>query len=309
MEPRLSGWGLGMGEGELADFERYAAERRGQVNAALDRYSQYDADCPARLRDAIRHSLLAPGKRLRPLLVLMSAEACGCVIERAMPAACAVEMVHTYSLIHDDLPAMDDDDLRRGLPTCHAAYGEALAILAGDALLAQAFEVLASDLAEPHVAARCCRELGRAAGAGQLVGGQADDLAAETLGGGPDDLEKIHRRETGAMFLVSLRLGAIIAGADEDRLRRLDHYGRTLGLAFQIVDDLLDVKGDAQALGKRVGKDSDRGKLTFPGVWGVEASRVRAAELIREAVAAVSEWGDGARQLIGLAHYVLERNR
>ncbi|MFO0871991.1 MAG: farnesyl diphosphate synthase [Pirellulales bacterium] len=298
-----------MQDGERGEFERYVAQCRQEVNAALERYTAYDADCPATLGQAIRHSLLAPGKRLRPLLVLMAAEACGCARERALPAACAVEMVHTYSLIHDDLPAMDDDDLRRGLPTCHAVYGEAVAILAGDALLAQAFEVVAGEGGPGELAARGCLELARAAGPSALVGGQVDDLAAETAGGGPDDLERIHRRKTGAMFLVSLRLGALAAGADAAQLAALDRYGRALGLAFQIVDDLLDVKGDAATVGKRVGKDSARGKLTFPGVWGEAASRERAARLVGEAIEAVAPWGDRARYLIGLARYVLERNR
>ncbi|MFO0906648.1 MAG: farnesyl diphosphate synthase [Pirellulales bacterium] len=295
--------------GRIEVFERYMAARRSDVEAALDAYADYDDDCPTDLRKAIRHSLLAPGKRLRPLLVLMSGEACGCAASQLMPAACAVEMVHTYSLIHDDLPAMDDDDLRRGLPTCHAAFGEALAILAGDALLAQGFEVLARDIRPAAVAARCCAELGRAAGASALVGGQADDLAAETRGGGPAELERIHRRKTGAMFLVSLRLGGVIAGADDARLAALETYGKTLGLAFQIVDDLLDVAGSEGALGKRVGKDSDRGKLTFPGVWGVDESRRRARELVEEAMASVEPWGAPAATLVGLAQYVLERNR
>ena len=295
--------------GRIEDFERYMAARRSDVEAALDAYTVYDDDCPADLRKAIRHSLLAPGKRLRPLLVLMSGEACGCATDRLLPAACAVEMVHTYSLIHDDLPAMDDDDLRRGLPTCHAAFGEALAILAGDALLAQAFEVLARDVRPASLAARCCAELGRAAGASALVGGQADDLGAETRGGGPTELERIHRRKTGAMFLASLRLGGVIAESDDGRLAALDAYGKKLGLAFQIVDDLLDVAGNEGALGKRVGKDSDRGKLTFPGVWGVEESRRRARELVEEAMAAVAPWGESSAMLVGLAQYVLERNR
>jgi geranylgeranyl diphosphate synthase type II len=300
-------------EGLGESFESYAAEMRIEVNAALDRFSTYDDDCPATLRAAIRHSLLAPGKRLRPLLVLMAAEACGgdrgLTVPAAMSAACAVEMVHTYSLIHDDLPAMDNDDLRRGLPTCHAAFGEPVAILAGDALLAQAFEVLAAGTRPADVAAACCVELGRAAGATALVGGQADDLAAERSGGGREDLERIHRRKTGALFLASLRMGGLIGGATPAQLNDLTEYGRRLGLAFQIVDDLLDAGGDASAVGKRVGKDSDRGKLTFPRLWGLEASRERAATLVRDAVSAVSPWGEASRQLVGLARFVLERNR
>ena len=188
-----------------------------QIDAALDRYTDFSADCPGRLREAIRYSLLAPGKRLRPMLVLFAAEACGSNSGAAIPAACAVEMVHTYSLIHDDLPAMDDDDLRRGRPTCHKAFGEAVAILAGDALLALAFEVLASHVHPPLAAARCCAVLAEAAGATALVGGQADDLALEFTAGDMATLENIHRRKTGAMFVASLRLAGYVAGADAAR--------------------------------------------------------------------------------------------
>ncbi|MGE0760840.1 MAG: polyprenyl synthetase family protein [Pirellulaceae bacterium] len=292
-----------------AELNSYSAAARTEIEAALRRYTEFDPDCPARLRDAIRHSLLAPGKRLRPMLVLMAAEACGCDRQRAMPAACAVEMVHTYSLIHDDLPAMDDDDLRRGIPTCHAAFDEATAILAGDALLARAFEVLATDIDPPTVAVRCCAELGQAAGASALVGGQADDLAAEFREGTLEELERIHRRKTGAMFRVSLRLGGLVAQATNEQLAALDTYGRCLGLAFQIVDDLLDVQGSTDAMGKRAAKDSDRGKLTFPALLGATESRARAKALIDQACAAVSIFMNDSHSLVSLARFVLERNR
>jgi geranylgeranyl diphosphate synthase type II len=278
------------------------------VDAALDSYATYDGDCPENLAAAIRHSLLAPCKRLRPLLVLMAAEACGYDASGALPAACAVEMIHTYSLIHDDLPAMDDDDMRRGRPSCHAKFGEATAILAGDALLAQAFEVLAIDTQPASVAARCCAELARAAGASALVGGQEDDLRSEFTGGGLEQLEAIHRRKTGAMIRVALRLGGIVAEADDKRLAALDTYGEKLGLAFQIVDDLLDLRGDEAALGKRTRKDGDHGKLTFPALLGEVESNRRAAELIDEAIAALVPLAQEAGQLEALARYVLERN-
>lgn len=290
-------------------FSAYAKETRVEIDAALERCTDFDTDCPAKLRDAIQHSLLAPCKRLRPLLVLMAAEACGSDREAAMPAACAVEMVHTYSLIHDDLPAMDDDDLRRGRPTCHAKYGEAMGILAGDALLTKAFEILARDLRDGAVAAACCVELAKAAGASGMVGGQVDDLAAEFQEAGIEQLEHIHRRKTGAMFLVSLRLGALVAGADGEQLAALATYGSKLGLAFQIADDLLDVGGDEVAMGKRIGKDSGRGKLTFPALLGVDESRRRAGQLIEEACAALAIFGANASQLDALARYVVERNR
>lgn len=286
----------------------YSQQIRERIDRALDDYTQFDAGCPRQLAEAMRYSLLAPGKRLRPMMVLLASEACQGSSSAALPAACAVEMVHTYSLIHDDLPAMDDDDLRRGRPTCHKAFNEAVAILAGDALLTLAFEVLARHVQPPEVAAKCCAALAQAAGATELVGGQADDLAGEFSDGGLEMLEAIHRRKTGAMFLVSLHLGALVAGADAQQQAILREYGQRLGLAFQITDDLLDVRGDAQAMGKRVGKDSGRGKLTFPGILGIEESSRRAQELVEQAQEALTPLGSPAAGLHALAQYVLERN-
>lgn len=297
-----------MVETSAITFDAYADEVRDEIEAALRRWTEFDGDCPDKLRNAIRHSLLAPCKRLRPLLVLMSAEACGCERSQAMAAACAVEMIHTYSLIHDDLPAMDDDDLRRGQPSCHAQFDEATAILAGDALLTRAFEIMAMEISPASVAARCCAELANAAGASGMVAGQVVDLAGKTDLGGISELEGIHRRKTGAMFRVSLRLGAIVAQAHPDQLRRLDVYGQKLGLAFQIIDDVLDVDGSETAMGKRTGKDSGRGKLTFPRLLGLEASQTRAKQLIDDACAAVCEFGARANHLESLARYVVERN-
>jgi geranylgeranyl diphosphate synthase type II len=278
------------------------------VDLALDEFTRFPAGCPMRLAEAIRYSLLAPGKRLRPTLVLWAAEACGCEERRAMPAACAVEMVHCYSLIHDDLPAMDNDDLRRGRPTCHKAFDETTAILAGDALLALAFEVVARHTQPPKVAAECCAALAKAAGPTALVGGQADDLDRALATSGLAALETIHERKTGAMIRASLQLGALVAEATPEQRRALDMYGGRLGLAFQISDDLLDVQGDQAALGKRVGKDSGQGKLTFPGVLGVDESLRRAQVLIDEACMAISDFGSQAGKLEALARYVLERN-
>ena len=289
-------------------FQENSHVLRADIERALDAYTHYGDDCPRRLREAIRHSLLAPGKRLRPLLVLMAAEACGSSIGRALPAACAVEMIHTYSLIHDDLPAMDDDDMRRGRPSCHARFGEALAILAGDALLAQAFEILARDITPAFVAARCCAELATAAGALALVGGQADDLSAEFQEGDLLQLESIHRRKTGALLLASLRLGGLVAEATGRQFAALTRYGECLGLAFQITDDLLDLQGDPIALGKRTGKDEGRGKLTFPSILGVEMSRQRAEQLVREALSALDGMTPMSANLEGLARYVLHRS-
>jgi geranylgeranyl diphosphate synthase type II len=297
---------LSCGSAPITD-QMIAARRL--VDAALERYSDLPADCPAQLREAIRYSLLAPCKRLRPTLVLFAAEACGSTWEAALPAACAVEMIHTYSLIHDDLPAMDNDDLRRGRPTCHKAFGEAVAILAGDGLLALAFEVMARDLADADVAARCCSALSAAAGPTALVGGQADDLAAQFTDADLTALEHIHRRKTGAMFVASLRLGGYVALADQPRQLALEKFGQKIGLAFQIADDLLDVDGDEAKLGKRVGKDSKQGKLTFPGLLGIDESRRRAQGLIDEACAALAPLGDDRFRLDALAHYVVKRNR
>ena len=291
-----------------AHFVDYSRQLRQEVDEALVHYTTYDTDCPAHLADAIRHSLLAPAKRLRPLLVLMACDACGYDLRKALPAACAVEMIHTYSLIHDDLPAMDDDELRRGRPTCHVAFGEATAILAGDALLAQAFEIIASNVQPAEVAARCVVELARAAGASELVGGQEDDLKAEFTDGGIEQLERIHRRKTGAMIRVALRLGGLVAQAAESQLAALDTYGEKIGLAFQIIDDLLDLNGDEATMGKRLQKDSAKGKLTFPAVLGEAESRRRAATLIDEACSAVAVFGDRSAGLEALARYVVERN-
>ncbi|MEN6498163.1 MAG: polyprenyl synthetase family protein [Thermoguttaceae bacterium] len=296
---------------QTADFQltRYAGEVRQRVDAALQAYTNFAAGCPVRLREAIQYSLLAPGKRLRPMLVLMAAEACGGTAEAALPAACAVEMIHTYSLIHDDLPAMDDDDLRRGLPTCHKKFDEATAILAGDALLALAFEVLAKDVRPPAVAAACGAALAESAGACHLVGGQADDMDGGWQDGGLRALEGLHQRKTGAMIRVSLRLGAMIAGADQSQLDALDEYGWRLGLAFQVTDDLLDVCGDETQVGKRLGKDSHQGKVTFPTLLGIDGSRQRAQQLITEACDALAPFVTRTGGLEAVARYVLERNR
>ena len=285
-----------------------------EIEAALRKYTCLPTGCPDALREAIRYSLLAPGKRVRPLLVLMAAEACGGTLSAAMPAACAVEMIHAYSLIHDDLPAMDDDDLRRGRPTCHKVFGEALAILAGDSLLSLSFQVLAEGIRPPDVAAACCAALAEASGPCQLVGGQADDIAAER--GQPDQairdrehLEAIHARKTGAMIRVALQLGGLTAAAVPEQLMALDQYGRRLGVAFQVTDDLLDVRSTEEIMGKRVGKDAQKGRITFPGLLGIDASTAYAEQLIVEACAALQPVAPQAEGLVALARYVLERNR
>jgi len=290
----------------IAVFERF----RPQIDAALLQSASFGVDCPAHLAEAIRYALLGPGKRLRPQLVLMATEACGGSVDVAIPAACAVEMVHAYSLVHDDLPAMDDDDLRRGRPTCHKRFGEAVAILVGDALLARAFEVIATGIEPPAAAAQCCAVLSRAAGASALVGGQAADLQQEREGssGNLELLKSIHRRKTGALFVASLELGGIVAGASSYQQAVLTGYGERVGLAFQITDDLLDAVGDLAAVGKRVAKDSASGKLTFPALIGVEESRRQAAELVDEACGMIEQLGPTAEPLVTLARFVCSRD-
>jgi geranylgeranyl diphosphate synthase, type II len=282
------------------------------IDAALSRYTEFDDGCPPKLAEAIRYALLGPGKRLRPQLVLMAADACGGNIDATLPAACAVEMVHAYSLVHDDLPAMDDDDLRRGRATCHKQYGEAIAILVGDALLARAFDVLACEVKPPAIAAKCCAVLARAAGATALVGGQAVDLeCAQRVDAAEHDireLESIHRRKTGALFVAALELGGIVAGATPEQLAALAGYGRSIGLAFQITDDLLDVAGSQSAVGKRVSKDAANGKLTFPELLGVAESRRRAETLVDDACAIIEVFGPKAESLRALARFVCSRD-
>jgi geranylgeranyl diphosphate synthase type II len=299
-----------------SDLSQYLHDKRALVDARLRESIRAGDGCPESLAEAMRYSLLAPGKRLRPLLVVLAAEACGGGDRAALPAACAVEMVHTYSLIHDDLPAMDDDDLRRGLPTCHTKFGEATAILAGDALLTLAFEVIAEGY-PPATAAACCRELARGAGAAGMVGGQADDLAMESRPGSAtlDELEFLHARKTGALFRASLRMGVLSAlgerpgGADLRTLETFDAYGRLFGLAFQITDDLLDVESSAEQTGKRVRKDAARGKLTYPGLLGIAESRQRAQLLSREAREVLAPLGPAGERLADLARSIVERDR
>lgn len=282
---------------------------RRMVDRALEASIRFSSGCPRRLADAMRYGLLGPGKRLRPRLVLMAAEACGGRCQDALPAACAVEMVHAYSLIHDDLPAMDDDDLRRGRPTCHKMYGEALAILAGDALLARALEILATDVRPASKAARCVAELARAAGPTQLVGGQADDLFGITQPPSPADLEDIHHRKTGALFRVSLRLGGRIAEASAEQLEMLDTYGTKVGLAFQITDDLLDATDPARADASAARSPSRSNMAGFPEVTGAEASRRRARQLVQQACDALESWGPQGTPLVRLAREIAQRHR
>ncbi|MSQ95981.1 MAG: polyprenyl synthetase family protein [Gemmataceae bacterium] len=306
-----------MGDSVLPfNLKDYLASKQTLVERRLGDLLARETHAPANLIEAMRYSLLAPGKRLRPALVFMAEQAAGGTDEQALPAACAVEIIHTYSLIHDDLPAMDDDDLRRGMPTCHKKFGEALAILAGDALLTLAFQVLAEHYPARTTAA-CCLALAQGSGAAGMVGGQVDDLAWErpdqprTL----DALEHIHQHKTGTLFRACLKLGVHAAqgerpdGADRTLLDRLDTYGRCFGLVFQITDDLIDVEGNADDSGKRVGKDAARGKLTYPGLLGSDESRARAKALTQEAIDAVTPLGVAGEPLVHLMQFVLARDR
>ena len=287
---------------------------REAIEEALDRYSAPTEGCPERLSTAIRYSVLSPGKRIRPLLCLLACEAVSGRCEPALPAACAIEFIHVYSLIHDDLPAMDNDTLRRGKPTCHIKFDEATAILAGDSLQMLAMQVLSEEL-PPNQAIRCVQILAHAAGRQRLVGGQADDLAAEGRFGpvcldgriALEFLKSIHVRKTSALIEASLQLGGVAAGASLDHLNSLAAYGRAIGVAFQIVDDCLDVESTAEQLGKNTRKDSSLGKLTYPGLLGLDESKRLAAQLISEACAAVAVFKDRGKRMTQVAQFVLER--
>ncbi|MGZ3405704.1 MAG: polyprenyl synthetase family protein, partial [Polyangia bacterium] len=255
----------------MFDLDRYLNERKKMVEAALAAHLDRCDGAPATLREAMSWSLLAGGKRLRPILALAACEAVGGKPEEAIDAACAVEFVHTYSLIHDDLPAMDDDDFRRGRPTSHKKFGEAVAILAGDALCAEAFRVAAQNRkGREERVADVVYELARASGAVGMVGGQVIDIEATGKKISVDELETLHRAKTGELLLVAVRAGARMGGADQAAMERLTSYGRALGLAFQIVDDVLDITADLQTLGKDPGSDREAGKTTFVDLLGVD---------------------------------------
>lgn len=279
-----------------------------QVNEALERYMPDEKTPPAELHAAMRYSVFAGGKRFRPVLCLLSTRLVGGRERAALPAACAIEMVHTYSLIHDDLPAMDDDDFRRGKPTLHRKFGEATAILAGDALLTLAFETISRRVKDASVAVRLCEELSRAAGHAGMAGGQVFDLQGE--GKEPDArlVGEIHRRKTAALIRASARMGAIAGGATKAHLRDLSRFGENLGLLFQITDDLLDETGDAAAVGKRLHKDAARGKQTWPRIHGIEASREFAERLAAKCEAILRKYGPRAKLLRTVGRFLIERN-
>lgn len=297
--------------------EEFLLRWRPAIEAELDRLLPAASTWPAHLHQAIRHSVFAGGKRLRPVLALAAAGTCGGNQEAILPAACGLEMIHTYSLIHDDLPALDDDDWRRGVPTCHKAFGEATAILAGDALLTHGLGCLSkfpTETAYDAVKVSALSEVVAAIGTAGMIGGQMEDLEAEqgkaTAGvESRSRLELIHRHKTGALIRASLLIGGILSFAVSPVIEALGRFGEKLGLAFQIKDDLLDVESSRETLGKDVGKDSGRGKLTFPGVYGVSEARRILAQTIGEAQTVARALEPSGGPLVSLAEYVSRRIR
>jgi geranylgeranyl diphosphate synthase type II len=292
------------------DLPAYLADRRKRVDDALERALPAESVPPSTIHRAMRYSVFAGGKRLRPILVIAGAEAVGAPAERVMPTACALEMIHTYSLIHDDLPAMDDDDYRRGRLTNHKVFGDAVAILAGDGLLTLAFRTIAGNAAQVGDATLVCAavaEIADAAGTQGMVGGQVVDIESEGKTITPETLEYIHVHKTAALIRGSLRVGAMLGGGDDAAVAAITRGGDRLGLAFQIVDDILDVEGNLAELGKTAGSDVRKKKATYPAIHGLETSHGKARELIADAVAALAPLGPAADPIRALAHYVIER--
>jgi len=301
-----------------ASLSRSMEKNTALVDAAMEKLLAPTPDLPESIRKAMRYSLFAGGKRLRPTLVLEAAECCGLNAKKALKTAAGLEMIHTYSLIHDDLPAMDDDDLRRGKPTNHKVFGEAMAILAGDGLLTKAVEAAAENAADLKLKGREAAELIRliayGAGGEGMVGGQVADLAAEGMSkkiskaAAAKVLEAVQRRKTGALIIASLDAGAVLAGASDAKREALRDYGSCIGLAFQIADDVLDVVGDKKKMGKR-GSDRDNDKLTYASLYGVDGARAKARALVEMAHAHLKGFGRKAETLHELADYIIERDK
>jgi geranylgeranyl diphosphate synthase type II len=294
-------------QGSLSD---YLAEQVQSVDRALDEWVPEESVEPTTIHRAMRYSLFAGGKRIRPVLAIAAAHAVSPFAQGIENAAATLELIHTYSLIHDDLPALDNDDLRRGRPTCHKVFGEAMAILAGDALLTLAFEVLSR---LKHISAETkivlVQELSRAAGTvGGMIGGQVNDIEGERKEPSALLLESIHRAKTGALLRASVRMGAIYAGATDSELAALSEYGEHVGLAFQIIDDVLDVEQTSAALGKTAGKDQAQQKITFPAVYGLERSHIMAEEERQAAHRALSQFGECADRLRQIADFIVLRS-
>ena len=294
----------------FVDLKAYLEERKGVVDAALDRVLPPESVPPVTVHRSMRYSVLAPGKRLRPILVIAGAEAVGGRADEVLDTACALELIHAYSLIHDDLPAMDDDDYRRGRLTNHKVFGEAMAILAGDALLTLAFRLVAANaarVAAPAIVGEVVTEVADAAGTDGMVGGQVVDIESEGKAISPEMLDYIHLRKTAALIRASLRVGALLAGAGAEQVEAISQAGQSLGLAFQIVDDILDVEGSLAELGKSAGSDERKKKATYPSLHGLPASKRRARELIEETKRRLAPLGPAADPICALADFVFER--
>lgn len=296
---------------EATDIDKLLSESRRLVEASLDELLPAADVSPQRVHEAIRWSVFAGGKRFRPALLLASGQTFGAPVDVLLNTACALEMIHTYSLIHDDLPSMDDDDLRRGRPTCHVRYDEATAILAGDALQSLAFQAIAEhQLLEPQTRVRLITELSRAAGTPHgMVAGQALDIEAEARQVTSDELEEIHRLKTAALIICAVRCGAIIAGANETELDAVTNYAQNLGLLFQITDDLLDVTATEEELGKTPGKDARSEKATYPALYGLEEARTAATKAHHDAVTSLSSINRSTETLRHIADFTLNRSK
>ncbi|MCL5057717.1 MAG: polyprenyl synthetase family protein [Actinobacteria bacterium] len=294
------------------DFEKELKKRAAGVNEALDRLVPTVRAYPGIIHEALRYSLFAGGKRLRPVLALAAAEVMGGCCRDIMPAACSLELIHTYSLIHDDLPAMDNDDLRRGMPTCHKKYGEAIALLAGDALLTRAFELISmcpvNKAITPERLIKVVSEISGAAGTGGLIGGQVVDIISSSRNMDAGILEYIHKNKTGALYRVSVRTGVILSGSAGDDLERLTQYADHLGLAFQITDDILDLVGDEKSIGKPVRSDLKNEKATYPSLYGMEKALLMSEEEMEKALEAIEVYDEKADFLRELVKFVVKRN-
>jgi len=295
--------------GPIVNITEYFQQRALQVDQWLDRLLPSESESPSIIHKAMRYSVFAGGKRLRPILAIATGEVFGADEKQLLPAACSLEMIHTYSLIHDDLPAMDNDDLRRGLPTCHVKFGEAMAILAGDALLTQAFLTLARyEAASSETKARVISEVAHAsATTGALIGGQVLDIQFEGKPVTGAQLEEIHRAKTGALIRCAVRIGAIIGGASDDELNSITEYGEKAGLAFQVADDLLDETATSEELGKTAGKDVASQKATYTALYGIEGARQMANRLCREAISASRRTRRDTSILDAIARFIIER--
>jgi geranylgeranyl diphosphate synthase type II len=290
------------------DLKDYLKTLVSDVDVALDDFLPMPGETPGAIHEAMRYTIFAGGKRLRPVLCIAAAEACGGTQATAIRAACAVELMHTYSLVHDDLPCMDDDDLRRGRPTCHKVYGEGMAVLCGDALLTESFALLAkSEPCARYKVGDMISELASAGGSRKLSGGQVLDLEGEGQQLNKEQLLAIHEAKTAALLVTSLRLGAMSANASAEQLAALSNFGYSLGLAFQVIDDILDVTQTTKSLGKTAGKDVAANKSTYPSVWGLEESRIEAERLTRVALDALGIFGERGARLREIAQWMLSR--